>query len=87
MNPAAHFIVSRKTGIQYVAVDAVTRGDVQQLKAALTSLGMQRPKAYLNDVGGWLPVSALNAAAASAAAALYPRLHVARARRRGDQPG
>ena len=63
MNPAAHFIASRKTGIQYVAVDAVTRGDVQQLKAALTSLGMQRPKAYLNDVGGWLPVSALNAAA------------------------
>ena len=64
LNPAAHFIVSRQSGIQYVAVDAVSRGDVQQLKSALTRLGMQRPTAYLNDVGGWLPLSALNAAAA-----------------------
>lgn len=73
LNPAAHFIVSRQTGIQYVAVDAITRGDVQQLKSALTRLGMQRPTAYLNDVGGWLPVSALNAAAA------LPQLHSIRA--------
>ena len=63
MNPAAHFAVSRATGIQYVAVDAITRGNAQQLRAALTSLGMQNSKVYLNDVGGWLPVSALNAAA------------------------
>jgi subtilisin family serine protease len=73
LNPAAHFIVARDTGVQYVAVDAVTRGDVRQLKAALTSLGMQRPKTYLNDVGGWLPLSALNAAAA------LPQLHSIRA--------
>ena len=73
MNPAAHFIVSRTTGTQYVAVDAITRGDVQQLKAALTALGMRRPATYLNDVGGWLPVSALNAAAA------LPQLHSIRA--------
>ncbi len=73
MNPAAHFIVSRKSGVQYVAVDAVTRGDAQALKAALSGLGMQRPTAYLNDVGGWLPVSALNAAAA------LPQLHSIRA--------
>ncbi len=63
MNPAAHFIVSRKSGIQYVAVDAVTRGDAQQLKTALTGLGLQHPTVFLNDVGGWLPVTALNAAA------------------------
>ncbi len=73
LNPAAHFIVSRQSGIQYVAVDAVTRGDVQQLKSALRGLGMQRPTAYLNDVGGWLPVSALNAAVA------LPQLHSIRA--------
>ena len=73
MNPAAHFVVSRQSGIQYVAVDAVTRGDVQHLKSALTRLGMQHPTAYLNDVGGWLPVSALNAAAA------LPQLHSIRA--------
>ena len=48
-----------------MAVDAITRGDPQQLKAALVRLGLQRPAVYLNDVGGWLPVSALEAAAAS----------------------
>jgi subtilisin family serine protease len=73
MNPAAHFIVSRQTGVQYVAVDAVTRGDAQQLKAALTGLGLQHPTVFLNDVGGWLPVTALNAAAG------LPQLHSIRA--------
>jgi hypothetical protein len=49
-----------------VLIDAVTRGDPQQLKAALVALGMQHASVYSNDVGGWLPVSQLDAAAASA---------------------
>jgi hypothetical protein len=49
-----------------VLIDAVTRGDPQQLKAALVALGLQHPAVYSNDVGGWLPVSQLTAATASA---------------------
>jgi hypothetical protein len=49
-----------------VLIDAVTRGDPQQLKAALVALGLQHPAVYSNDVGGWLPVSQLSAATASA---------------------
>ncbi len=43
-------------------IDAVTRGDPQQLKAALVALGLQHPAVYSNDVGGWLPVTQLDAA-------------------------
>jgi len=49
-----------------VLIDAVTRGDPQQLKAALVALGLQHPAVYSNDVGGWLPVSQLDAATANA---------------------
>jgi hypothetical protein len=64
LNPAAHFMVSARTGTAYVAVDAITRGDPQALKAALVRLGLEHPAVYLNDVGGWLPVSAIEAATA-----------------------
>lgn len=64
LNPAAHFMVSPRTGTAYVAVDAITRGDPQALKAALVRLGLEHPAVYLNDVGGWLPVSAIEAATA-----------------------
>jgi hypothetical protein len=47
-----------------VAVDAVTRGDPAHLRKVLVGLGMQRVAVYSNDVGGWLPVSQLRAAAA-----------------------
>ena len=47
-------------------IDAVTRGDPQQLKAALVALGLKHPAVYSNDVGGWLPVTQLQAAAARA---------------------
>jgi hypothetical protein len=49
-----------------VLIDAVTRGDPQQLKATLVGLGLQHPSVYSNDVGGWLPVSQLDAVAGSA---------------------
>ena len=47
-----------------VAIDAVTRGDAHELEAALLGLGLEHPAVYSNDVGGWLPVSQLEAAAA-----------------------
>jgi hypothetical protein len=64
VNPAARFMQATPGGTAYVAVDVVTRGDPQQLKAALLALGLKRPAVFLNDVGGWLPVSAIDAAAA-----------------------
>jgi len=65
LNPAARF-VQPVGGVPMVAVDAITRGDPQRLKDALVALGLQRPSVYANDVGGWLPVSAIEAAAAHA---------------------
>jgi len=47
-----------------VAIDAITLGSPQALKAALVGLGLQHPAVYSNDVGGWLPVAQLDAAAA-----------------------
>ena len=65
MNPAAKFM-QHGSGTPLVAIDAVTRGDPQQLKRALMSLGLEHPAVFRNDVGGWLPVSAIEAAAARA---------------------
>ncbi|MEP6546598.1 MAG: S8 family serine peptidase [Gammaproteobacteria bacterium] len=65
MAPAVRFKQS-VAGAPLVLIDAVTRGDPQALKAALVSLGLQQPAVYSNDVGGWLAVTALDAAAARA---------------------
>jgi hypothetical protein len=61
LNPAVRF-VHTAGGEPLVSIDAVTRGDPQQLKAALVELGLQHPSVYSNDVGGWLPVAQLDAA-------------------------
>jgi hypothetical protein len=66
MSPAAHFMQRDPGAAPLIAVDAITRGDPQRLKAALVSLGLEHPAVYLNDVGGWLPVSAIETAAARA---------------------
>ena len=66
MSPAAHFMQRDPGAEPLIAVDAVTRGDPQRLKATLVSLGLVHPAVYLNDVGGWLPVSAIETAAARA---------------------
>jgi Subtilase family len=66
LNPAARFTQTANDAVPLIAVDAVTRGNPQQLKAALVGLGLQRPAVYANDVGGWLPVNQINAAAARA---------------------
>jgi hypothetical protein len=64
LNPAARFSRPANSSSPLVLVDAITRGDPQKLKAALVGLGLQRAAQYSNDVGGWLPVDQLNAAAA-----------------------
>jgi subtilisin family serine protease len=64
LSPAAHFMQSAASAAPLVAVDAVTRGDPTRLREALIGLGMQRVAVFSNDVGGWLPVSQIRAAAA-----------------------
>jgi Subtilase family len=64
--PGAKFSQNAAGAAPLVLIDAVTVGDPQQLKAALVALGLQRPSVYSNDVGGWLPVSRLDAATARA---------------------
>ncbi|HEY2678076.1 MAG TPA: S8 family serine peptidase [Steroidobacteraceae bacterium] len=64
LSPAAHFKQSNAGAGPLVAVDAVTRGDPQRLKQALISLGLEHPAVFRNDVGGWLPVSAIETAVA-----------------------
>ena len=66
LSPAAHFVQRAGDAVPLIAVDAVTRGDPQQLKQVLVGLGLQRPSVYANDVGGWLPVNQIAAAAAHA---------------------
>ena len=64
LSPAARFTTSKSTSMPLVAIDAVTRGDARDLEADLASLGLEHPSVYSNDVGGWLPVAQLEAAAA-----------------------
>jgi hypothetical protein len=65
LSPAARF--SRTTsGSPLVLVDATARGNPQQLKSALTALGLTHAAVYSNDVGGWLPLSQIETAAARA---------------------
>jgi hypothetical protein len=66
MSPAAHFMRRSPGAEPLVAIDAVTRGDPQRLKDALVGLGLEHPAVFRNDVGGWLPVRAIDAAAARA---------------------
>ncbi len=64
LNPAARFSRPANTSSPLVLIDAITKGDPQKLKSALVGLGLQRAAQYSNDVGGWLPVDQLDAAAA-----------------------
>jgi hypothetical protein len=63
LSPAARF-VRNADGTAMVAIDAATRGDPQALKTALQRLGLENPAVYKNDVGGFLPVSEIEAAGA-----------------------
>jgi subtilisin family serine protease len=64
LSPAARFLQRGAGAAPLIAIDAVTRGDPRALQQALTALGLQHAARYANDVGGWLPVSAIGAAAA-----------------------
>ena len=80
LSPAARFMQRGAGAEPLVAIDAVTRGDPQALKDALVSLGLEHPAVFRNDVGGWLPVGAIDAAAArSEVASLRAALSHARA--------
>jgi len=63
LNPAARFRQAAPDAAPEVLIDAATRGDVQQLKAVLVSLGLEHPSVFANAVGGWLPVASIAAAA------------------------
>jgi hypothetical protein len=65
LSPAARFKLGTD-GTPFVAIDAVTVGDPRALLDALVGLGMEHAAVYANDVGGWLPVAQLQAAAAHA---------------------
>jgi hypothetical protein len=86
--PALRFIQTAAGEPSLVLVDAVTLGDPQQLKAALVELGLQHPAVYANDVGGWLPVSQLDAATAReevhSIRAAIPRTRTGAATSQGD---
>jgi hypothetical protein len=64
MSPAARFKLGSDGATPMIAIDATTRGDPHSLMSALESLGLEHPAVYANDVGGWLPVSQVQAAAA-----------------------
>jgi hypothetical protein len=64
LNPVAKFIQPADSAEPLVSIDAITLGDPEQLKAALVALGLKHAGVYSNDVGGWLPVSQLQAATA-----------------------
>ena len=62
-NPAARFRLSVPFTTPEVLIDAVTTGDPQALKVALQSIGLRDVATFSNDVGGWLPLDRLPAAA------------------------
>ena len=64
LSPAARFMQRSQGAVPLVAIDAVTRGNPQLLKEALESLGLEHAAVFRNDVGGWLPLSAIEVAAA-----------------------
>jgi hypothetical protein len=73
INPALRFRLTTPAVGPEVLLDATTTGDPQPLKSALAGLGLRDIAVYGNDVGGWLPIGRL------AAAAELAQLHQARA--------
>jgi hypothetical protein len=88
LSPAAKFRQTAPGATPLVLIDAVTRGDPQALKAALVALGLQHASVYSNDVSGWLPVTALDAATVRAEVhsirAAMPRTRVGAVTSQGD---
>jgi hypothetical protein len=87
MSPAARFKSSR-SGAPLVLIDAITRGDPRRLESALVSLGLEHASVYHNDVSGWLPLNAIEAATARsevlAMSAAMPRTRAGAVTSQGD---
>jgi hypothetical protein len=66
LSPGAHFKQKSSDAAPLVLIEANAQGDMQQLKSALLSLGLQSPSVFANNLSGWLPVSQIDAAAARA---------------------
>ncbi len=66
LSPAARFAQHSASVTPLVLVDVTTRGNPKQLQAALVELGLEHAASFSNDVGGWLPINQLEAAAARA---------------------
>lgn len=64
LSPAARFAQHSAGSTPLILVDATTRGNPKQLQAALVALGLEHAASFSNDVGGWLPINQLQAAAA-----------------------
>jgi hypothetical protein len=88
LSPAARFKQSSATQAPLVLIDAITRGDPQALKSALVGLGLEHAALYSNDIGGWLPLGQVEAAAARAEVlairAAMPRARTAAVSTQGD---
>ncbi len=88
LGPALRFRQGAADPAPLVLVDAVTRGDPRLLQSRLIALGMQGASVFSNDVGGWLPVSALPAAAGTpevqALRAAMPRARASVVSSQGD---
>lgn len=88
LSPAARFMQRSSDATPLVLIDAVTRGDPQQLRSALVALGLQNASVYSNDVSGWLPVTQIQAATARAELhamrASMPRSRVGAVTTQGD---
>jgi len=88
LSPAARFMQTAANATPLVLIDATTRGSPKQLQIALVALGLEHPAVYANDVGGWLPVNQIEAAAARgeliAIRAAMPRTRTGAVTSQGD---
>jgi hypothetical protein len=88
LSPAARFAQHGAGATPLVAIDATTRGSPKQLQAALVALGLEHAASFSNDVGGWLPIDQLQAAAARAEVvflrAAMPRTRAGAVQTQGD---
>jgi hypothetical protein len=88
LNPTVKFRLLASESMPRILVDAVADRDVQVLQEALERLGFEATGRFANDVGGWLPVSALAEAAVIGELRLMrasrPRTHTGATMSQGD---
>ena len=82
LSPAAHFSQSAQARLLWCSSMPSRAAIRSSSKSALVGLGLEHAAVYANDVGGWLPVVQLDAAAARAEVHSHARRDVAYAYRR-----